>query len=197
MRIGITIDGVLRNFLEKLTKTYKKYFDNEVLVEDIKDYNLENYFSFNEEDSLNKLLYEDCSLEIFGYADEIENQVVTKLNGFIGERSDKDEIILISRECGRAIPSTKFFLSKTGCMVKEIRFVTSYEEMWELCDILVTTFPKALEIKPKNKKSIKINRLYNKDINSDSTIENTIDLFEEGYIDTIINTKTVEHKELN
>ena len=57
--------------------------------------------------------------------------------------------------------------------------------------------PKALEIKPKNKKSIKINRLYNKDINSDSTIENTIDLFEEGYIDTIINTKTVEHKELN
>ena len=38
---------------------------------------------------------------------------------------------------------------------------------------------------------------YNKNINSDYNIDNTVDLFEEGYIDKIINTKTVEHKELN
>jgi len=197
MRIGINIDGVLRNLLGKLTTTFEKYFDKEVSVEDIKDYDLEKYFEFNDEDSLDKLLYEDCSLEIFGYSSEIEDQVVTKLNNFIRENLDKNEIVLLSRECGRAIPSTLFFLSKTGCMAKEIKFVSSYEEMWDHCDILVSTFPKALESKPMDKKSIKINRLYNKDIVSDYNIDKTVDLFEEGYIDKIINTKTVEHKELN
>ena len=71
MRIGINIDGVLRNLLGKLTTTFEKYFDKEVSVEDIKDYDLEKYFEFNDEDSLDKLLYEDCSLEIFGYSSEI------------------------------------------------------------------------------------------------------------------------------
>lgn len=196
MRIGINIDGVLRNLLEKLSRTYEKYFEKEVSLDDIEDYDLEKYFEFEGEDNLDKLLYEDCSLEIFGYSNEIEDKVVLKLNNFVRENLDKNEVVLLTRECGRAIPSTLFFLSKTGCMVKEIKFVTSYEEMWEHCDILVTTFPKAIETKPKNKKCIKINRLYNKNINSDYSLENTIDLFEEEYIEKIINTKTVKHKEL-
>ena len=202
MRIGINIDGVLRNLLNKLISTHTKYYLGDVDVNNIVDYDLEKYFDFSisgetATSSLSQFFYEDCSLEIFGYSNEIEEKVILKLNNFIRENLDKNEIILLTRECGRAIPATLFFLSKTGCMAKEIKFVSSYEEMWEHCDILITTFPKALEVKPKNKTSIKINRLYNKDAKADYSLDNSLDLFEEEYIEKIINTKTVKHKELN
>ena len=69
MIIGINIDGVLRNHLNKLIITHKKYHQSEIDVKDIVDYDLEKYFKFtDDDDSLDKFLYEDCSLEIFGSA---------------------------------------------------------------------------------------------------------------------------------
>ena len=149
-------------------------------------------------DSLDKFLYEDCSLEIFGSADEIEDNVITKLNTFISKNREKLTVKIMTRECGRAIPATLFFLSKTGSMCKEIKFINSYEEMWDECDMLVTTFPKVLETKPKNKISIKIERNYNKKIKSNKIIKNLSDFLEdEDYINKITSTKTVDYKELN
>ena len=70
MIIGINVDGVLRNNLTKLISTHKKYYQSDIDINDIKDYDLKNYFPFEEEgESLEKFLYEDCSLELFGYAD--------------------------------------------------------------------------------------------------------------------------------
>jgi len=199
MIIGINIDGVLRNHLNKLIITHKKYHQSEIDVKDIVDYDLEKYFKFtDDDDSLDKFLYEDCSLEIFGSADEIEDNVITKLNTFISKNREKLTVKIMTRECGRAIPATLFFLSKTGSMCKEIKFINSYEEMWDECDILVTTFPKVLETKPKNKISIKIERNYNKKIKSNKIIKNLSDFLEdEDYINKITNTKTVDYKELN
>ena len=201
MTIGINIDGVLRNYLEKFISTHKKYYGSEVNIKDIVDYDLEKYFNFDGDDntepsSLPKFLYEDCSLEIYGSADEIEEHVVTKLNTFISQNQENIKVKILTRECGRAIPATLFFLSKTGSMCKNIKFVSSYEDMWEECDILVTTFPKSLETKPKNKISVKVERHYNKKIGSDYTIKTLSELLEEEYINKIINTETVEHKEL-
>lgn len=199
MIIGINIDGVLRNHLNKLIITHKKYHQSEIDVKDIVDYDLEKYFKFtDDDDSLDKFLYEDCSLEIFGSADEIEDNVITKLNTFISKNREKLTVKIMTRECGRAIPATLFFLSKTGSMCKEIKFINSYEEMWDECDILVTTFPKVLETKPKNKISIKIERNYNKKIKSNKIIKNLSDFLEdEDYINKITSTKTVDYKELN
>ena len=199
MIIGINIDGVLRNHLNKLIITHKKYHQSEIDVKDIVDYDLEKYFKFtDDDDSLDKFLYEDCSLEIFGSADEIEDNVITKLNTFISKNREKLTVKIMTRECGRAIPATLFFLSKTGSMCKEIKFINSYEEMWDECDILVTTFPKVLETKPKNKISIKVERNYNKKIKSNKIIKNLSDFLEdEDYINKITSTKTVDYKELN
>jgi|TARA_R110002020_G_scaffold107916_5_gene250436 hypothetical protein len=201
MTIGINIDGVLRNYLEKFISTHKKYYKSEVKIEDIIDYDIEKYFSFEGDENMEpssflKFSYEDCSLEIYGSADEIEEYVVTKLNNFISNNQEKIKVKLLTRECGRAIPSTLFFLSKTGSMCKNIKFVSSYEDMWEECDILVTTFPKSLETKPKDKISVKVERHYNKKINSDYAVKTLTEFLEEEYINKIINTETVEHKEL-
>ena len=201
MIIGINIDGVLRDYLGKFLSTHKKYYGSDKEIKDITRYDLEKQFSFDERDgggtsSFLKFSYEDCSLEIYGYADEIEDHIITKLNSFISSNKDKIKVKIISRECGRAIPGTLFFLSKTGSMCRDIKFVNSYEEMWDECDILVTSFPKALETKPDNKKSVKIEREYNKKNKSDYSLETISEFLEEDYINKLINTETVEHKEL-
>tara|TARA_B100001094_G_C18109783_1_gene760479 strand:- start:768 stop:1373 length:606 start_codon:yes stop_codon:yes gene_type:complete len=201
MTIGINIDGVLRNYLEKFISTHKKYYKSDIDIKDITDYDLEKYFTFEESEGENtssflKFSYEDCSLEIYGSADEIEEYAVTKLNNFISENQENIKVKILTRECGRAIPSTLFFLSKTGSMCKNIKFVSSYEDMWEECDILVTTFPKSLETKPKNKISVKVERQYNKKINSDYTVKTLSEFLEKDYINKLINTETVDHKEL-
>jgi hypothetical protein len=55
-----------------------------------------------------------------------------------------------------------FFLSKTGCKIENIRFVTDYAKKWDGIDVLITANPKALESKPEGKISIKVNASYNK-----------------------------------
>jgi 5'(3')-deoxyribonucleotidase len=202
MRIGINIDGVLRNLIGKLVSTHTKYYDGEVDINNIVDYELEKYFDFTisgetSGGTLTQFFYEDCSLEIFGYANEIEDQIVKKLNDFIKSCGEDNKVILLTRECGRAIPSTLFFLSKTGSMCKNIKVIPSYKEMWDECDILITTFPEVLKTKPEGKVSIKIEREYNKKDKSDYSSKSTTEVLEEGYIEKIINTKTVEYKELN
>jgi len=197
MRIGINIDGILRNILNKAISTHKKYYKSEIDIKEITDYDLEKYFTFENDESLEKFLYEDCSLEIYGGADEIEDHIITKLNSFITENLETHEVILLTRECGRAIPSTLFFLSKSSCMCKNIKFVRSYDEMWEECDLLLTTFPHFNKNKPKDKILVKVERNYNKGMESDYELKSSKEFFEEGYLDQIINTKKVDYKELN
>jgi len=196
MKIGITIDGVLRNLLKKCIITHKKYYQSDIDIKEIIDYDLDKYFEFENEESLDKFLYEDCSLEIFGYSDEIEDHVISKLNEFITRNLEHHEIVLLTRECGRAIPATLFFLSKTGSMCRNIKFIRSYDEMWDECDLLLTSFPHFIENKPDNKTLIKVERNYNKDVSSDYQIKSASEFLEEGYLEKIISTKKVEHKEL-
>ena len=40
MIIGVNIDGVLRNLLNKLISTYEKYYEGKVDVKDITDYDI-------------------------------------------------------------------------------------------------------------------------------------------------------------
>ena len=94
MKIGITIDGVVRDFITKFELVYDKYFpvideetgENIEIERDIKDLELYKYFKFSgdtpsqEETELNKFMYVDASLEIFGHAGEIKLNSVEHLN---------------------------------------------------------------------------------------------------------------------
>ena len=81
MKIGITIDGVIRDFITKFELVYDKYYpvideetgENMVIERDIKDLDLLKYFKFSgETNELNKFMYVDASLEIFGHAGEVK-----------------------------------------------------------------------------------------------------------------------------
>ena len=173
-RIGITLNEVLRDFLGQLEYTYEKYIGPIELEEGaVKSLDLINYFEFKDKTQLNKFLYQEASLEIFGHADQIEDNIMNDFNEFIMDIEDDEEheIELVSREFDKSIPATYFFLSKLACKVKNIRFVKNYEEFWNGIDVLITANPIALDTKPEGKTSVKIESSYNKNSKSDFTFE--------------------------
>lgn len=173
-RIGITLNEVLRDFLGQLEYTYEKYIGPIELEEGaVKSLDLINYFEFKDKTQLNKFLYQEASLEIFGHADQIEDNIMNDFNEFIMDIEDDEEheIELVSREFDKSIPATYFFLSKLACKIKNIRFVKNYEEFWNGIDVLITANPIALDAKPEGKTSVKIESSYNKNSKSDFTFE--------------------------
>jgi hypothetical protein len=194
MRIGVTIDGVLRDLLGQIEETHKKYFFNE--DEDpieVKDYDLEKWVTFPYEETtqgemefnpefseetfldseettelvkvtkkvtLEEFLYEKCTVEIFGYADETINSAVETLNQLTLDNPNH-EFVLLSREGGMAVPSTLFFLAKTKSICTNIIFVKEYSKMWDYVDLMITDHPKVLDSKTNGKLSIVIDKDYN------------------------------------
>ena len=130
----------------------------------------------DEEVTLQEFLYEKCCLEIFGYANETIDGAVQSINDLQLHLGDKHKIIITSREIGRTIPSTLFFLSKTGCMIQEIKFTLGTIDCWEFVDLMITDHPEILNSKPEGKKTIKIEKLFNQEINSDYTIRTVKEL---------------------
>jgi len=190
MRIGITLNEVIRDFIGQLAYTYNKYEhkgegDLELKEDEVVNWNLLEYFDFKDVTELNTFLYTEASLEIFGHADQLHENIMPKLNRFMDDILDDEEheIVIISREADKSIPSTLFFLSKLGFKGNSLRFVKDTTKKWDYCDVLITANPKALEAKPEGKISIKINASYNTDIEADYSYDNIIDLIddEEGF----------------
>lgn len=200
MKIGITLNEVLRDFIGQFAYTYDKYIapcnTNETTVE---SFELINYFKFPSKADLNKFLYEEASLEIFGHADQLHENIMNQFNMFLMEIEDEEEhsIELVSREVNKAIPSTLFFLSKLGCRASNIRFVKSTEEKWDGVDVLITANPIAIENKPKGKIAIKIKTSYNTNVKADYELDSLLEFMkDENLRNKIFNTKTTTYEEI-
>jgi len=192
MRIGITLNEVMRDFIGQFAYTYSKYKkkDIDLKAKPITNWDLLKYFDFNSMDELNHFLHTEASLEVFGHADQLHENVVTKFNSFVINIMDGEEheVILISREGGRSIPATLFFLSKLGFSGNNIQFVTDYKKKWDDVDVLITANPTALAAKPDGKISIKIKTTYNKDVKADYEFDSIIPLFDdEEILEKILN----------
>lgn len=217
MKIGVSIDGVLRDFLGQVEETHKKYFPTEEGKEDIivNDYDLEKWVTFPDEEvnqgemefnpefnedtfleseedtelvkvtkkvTLEEFLYEKCTVELFGYADESITSAVETLNQLIID-NPRHEFILISREGGMAIPSTLFFLAKTKSSCPNIKFVKEYSKVWDYVDVMITDHPKILATKPTDKLSIVVDKKYNEEVKQSGTRVKTIKEIDEKMLD--------------
>lgn len=193
--IGIDINDVIRDFTSQFEYTYNKYIegDNINLEENpMLEFDLLKYFPFPDEKTMNKFLYQEASLEIFGHADEAETSLITNLNRFIIDIHDfyGDELVLLSREVQASIPATMFFLCKTVCKAENIRFIKAYSDEWKYCDVLITANPLVLNSKPEGKTSVKVSRSYNTGNTSDYTIGSLFDIINNDKLyREIINTK--------
>jgi 5'(3')-deoxyribonucleotidase len=200
MKIGITLNEVLRDYIGQLAYTYDKYVgENSVTEEDITNFNLIEFFKFDDINKFNTFLYLEAPLEIFGHADQMSDGLMNRFNTFLMDIKDdgEHEIEIVSREIDKSIPSTYFFLSKTSCRIDKVRFVQDYASKWDGLDVLITANPQTLEAKPSGKISVKVNTTYNKNIAADFEIDSILDFIKNEDLRTkILNTKITTYEEI-
>jgi hypothetical protein len=209
MKIAISINEVLRDYIGQFIYTYEKYIVpelekegkkySEVEIEDVTNFNLLDHFEFGDINRLNTFLYKEAPLEIFGHADLMSDGLMIHFNRFLSDIKDDEEheIELVSREVDKSIPSTFFFLSKTACLIDKIRFVKDNEDEWGDADVLITSNPISLSKKPNSKISVKINSSYNHDVKGDYELNSILEFInDEDLRNKILNTKITTYEEL-
>jgi 5'(3')-deoxyribonucleotidase len=200
MKISISINEVLRDFLTQLAYTYDKYINEiDIKTDEITNFNLIEHFKFDDINKFNSFVYLEAPLEIFGHADQLHENLMNHFNTFLSDIKDEEEhvIELVSKEVDKSIPSTFFFLSKTGCKIDKIRFVMTSEEEWGDSDVLITANPIALENKPHGKISVKVKAPYNKNASADFEIDSILDFINNDKLrDKILNTIITTYEEI-
>ena len=168
MIISISINGVLRDILSKFEQIYEKYQNQEVKSPVITP-NLMDYVHFVNEDELLEFLYNDATMEIFGQAKEIENNVISHLVELYKEMPLDYKLKIVSDDLGKSKAATLWFLSKYGLVCDEIVFYTTdaIKELWEVTDVFITTDTDIINNKPENKKLIVVDKCYNENMECD------------------------------
>jgi hypothetical protein len=187
MRIGIEINGVLRNTLDKIEQTYQKFMiDKTDGIEEENTFNyeittpvdsldLKKHFSFENDEELYSFLYEEFPMEIFGHAQSAEYSTFNDLNEIYLKLRNEHDLIIISDEINKSKPASLFFLSKFGCEFEKVKFYSNLtiNSMWDEIDVLLTANPALLLDHPSDKTLIKYETIYNNNVESEYTI-NTI-----------------------
>ena len=153
-KIGIEINGVLRDTISKFIQLYEKNmieenetennlksFDidmsgnTDLVIEEenfkyeikneVTSLNLMDHFSFRNEDELYSFTYEDFAMQIFGHAGSSETFTFNDLNEIYLKYRDNNELLIVSDEMGRSKPASLFFLSKFGCQLEKIKFYSN------------------------------------------------------------------------
>ena len=182
MRIGIELNGVLRDTLRKIQQEYEKWYIENSFNEDeefkyevitkLTSLEISKHLKFKNEDELYDFLYKEHTMEIFGHAGSVETSGMIDFNDFYLDVRDNHDITIVSDEIGKSKPASLFFISKFGCLVESIKFYSesTINSLWESIDILLTANPKLLLNHPKNKIVIKYNTSYNSDIKTEYEI---------------------------
>jgi hypothetical protein len=191
MKIGIELNGVLRDTLKKIQQEYEKWYlnnpfrdENEEddfkyeVMSDLTSLDIMNHLKFKNEDELYNFLYKEHTMEIFGHAGSVESSGLLELNEFYLDMRESHDIIVVSDEIGKSKPASLFFISKFGCLVESVKFYSesTINSLWDSVDILLTANPKLLLNHPKNKIVIKFNTIYNEGIESNLNISSLKEL---------------------
>jgi len=184
MNVYISLDGVLRNTIEKFEYHYNDYYlesDTEVdesfpygVTTPIKNDNLLRHFAFQSNDEYENFLFIEYPLEIFGHAKPSYPSVFNDLNKLIFDNPDINFTIIGLDEKGKARPASLFFLSKNNFLGNNVKFITSdnLKKEWENCDLWITDNKKIILTCPINKKIVKFNTAYNDYITTEVQINN-------------------------
>jgi hypothetical protein len=150
-KIGIEINGVLRDTIGKFTQLYEKHLieksemdlsnptysidisgntELELVEEpfkyeklsDVTSLDLTTHFSFSSKDELYSFMYEEYTMELFGHAPSTEMSSFNMLNDIYYNLRDSYDLTIVSDEIGRSKPSSLFFLSKFGCLLEKVFF---------------------------------------------------------------------------
>jgi hypothetical protein len=207
IKIGIEINGVLRDTVGKFKQLYEKYLidgnlneftgkiykldtsgnTEETVVEkfeysiksDVDSLDMMKHFSFKNQEELFSFMFEEYSMELFGHAQSSEMNTFNILNDMYLNLRDNYDISIISDEIGKSKPSSLFFLSKFGCLIEKILFYNEItkKEILNNFDVLITSNPDLLLKNTSGTLMVKYNTIYNKHVSSKYEI-NSLSEFE-------------------
>jgi hypothetical protein len=173
MEIYISIDGVLRNLIQKFNYHYtdaflQSEFENETdfeynIVYPIQNDNLLNSYKFQSMEEFEFFTYIEYPIEIFGHAGVSYPTSISDLNKIIFDNPQHNITVVGVDEVGKSKPATLFFLSKNGFLGNNIKFIKSVdiEKEWEKCDMWISDNKKIIDLKPEGKGAIKFQTTYN------------------------------------
>ena len=189
MRIGIELNGVLRDTLKKIQQEYEKwYLENPFkeeeekseyeVISDLTTLNITQHLKFKDDDELYNFLYKEHIMEIFGHAGSVETSGMMDFNEFYFDMRESHDILIVSDEIGKSKPASLFFISKFGCLVETVKFYSesTINSLWNSVDILLTANPNLLLNHPENVKVIKFNTTYNTEIKTEHSISSIKEL---------------------
>ena len=150
-RIGIEINGVLRDTIGKFKQIYEKNLLGSNLEEqtiktfeldysgnteeitlpetfkyeitsDVTSMDLMSHFKFQNNEELYSFMYEEYTMELFGHAPSSEMTTFNLLNDLYYDLRDTFDLLIISDEIGKSKPASLFFLAKFGCLIEQVVF---------------------------------------------------------------------------
>jgi hypothetical protein len=171
MEIFVSIDGVLRNTIQKFDYHYRDaYLDSETedtfeygITEPIQNNNILNSYKFQSQEEYEFFTFIEYPIEIFGHAGLSYSTTFSDLNKIIHNNPEHTFTLVGIDELGKSKPATLFFLSKNGFMGNDIKFTKSreIENLWSKCDVWITDSESILQKCPENKIGYKFNTTYN------------------------------------
>ena len=195
IKIGIELNGVIRNVNKQILKYYQKDIDPSIDLDEIDEKDdVFKYAKFDSNKSKNEFIYIDYPYEIFGCAKTIDKDLPVEINNWMVEMTNREDeefmIVYYSlNEEYLTIQSSYFFLSKIGTRVREVFFPRDINEIWNRCDVVITANDDVLKAKPSDKKSVKIINTVNKDsdVKGDFEYESMTDIIKDNkFLDNII-----------
>jgi hypothetical protein len=202
MEIYISIDGVLRNLIQKFNYHYKDAFleseyENENnfeynIIYPIQNDNLLNSYQFQSMEEFEFFTYIEYPIEIFGHAGVSYPTSISDLNKIIFDNPQHNITIIGVDEVGKSKPATLFFLSKNGFLGSNIKFIKSVdiEKEWEKCDMWVTDSKKIIDLKPDQKTAVKFKTTYNEFFTNEKEITKLTEI-EELWSNSLEKTTTL------
>jgi hypothetical protein len=190
MKIGIELNGVLRDTLRKIQQEYEKwYIENPFkeetefeykVISDLTTLNISEHLTFKDEDDVYNFLYKEHTMEIFGHAGSVETSSIMDFNDFYLNMRDEHDILVVSDEMGKSKPASLFFISKFGCLVETVKFYSesTINSLWDSVDVLLTANPQLLLNHPEGKVVIKYDTTYNSNIKTKYSISKLKELEE-------------------
>jgi len=207
MEIYLSIDGVLRNTIQKFDYHYRDaYIDTEFesennfeykIIEPIHNDDLLSSYQFQSLEELEYFLYIEYPIEIFGHAGISYQTTFTDLNKIIYENPEHNFTVVGLNELGKSKPATLFFLSKNGFLGNNVKFIKSKDisEEWNKCDVWITDSKEIINLCPENKDTIKFNTTYNQHFTHKKEISKLTEI-KETWLKFLENSTTSTSKQL-
>lgn len=171
IKIGFEISYVIRDIDSQILKYYckdiDKTFDDE-LFHPKEDY-IFDVINFKSKSLMNKFLHIDYPFEIFGCARTYGLNLANTINMWLEDLEKREDDTYKAcafglRESELVMQGSMYFLSKSPCRFREIKFPEDGKDIWDDCDVVVSVDERVAETKPEGKKLVLIKYGWNKDL---------------------------------